>query len=48
MSRDQKWARFEKEYIPYDWNFDTKIWMICGEGGDLSVCKGIMKDSIFD
>ena len=24
-TRSQKWAQFEKEYIPSDWTYDTKI-----------------------
>ena len=48
MSMDQKWARFEKEYLSYDWTSDTKIWIIGGGGGDILVRKGILKNSNFD
>ena len=41
---DQKWDRSEKEYLPSDWIFDTKIGMTGGAGGDLAVYKGILKD----
>ena len=47
MSRSQKWARFDKEYIPYDWIYDTKIWMTGGVGGNLLVRKGILKNINF-
>ena len=47
VSRGHKWARFEKEYLPYFWAFDTKIWMTGEAGGDLSVRKGILKYSNF-
>ena len=48
MSRGQKWAHFEKKYLPYDWTYDTKIWIIGETGGDLSVRKGISNLQIFD
>ena len=35
----KKWARFEKEYLPYDWSYDAKIWMADVQGGDLSARK---------
>ena len=44
MSRGQKWANFEKEYIPSDWTYDTKFCVTGGEGGDLSIRKGILKN----
>ena len=43
MSRGQKLMRFEKKYTPSDCNSDTKIWMVGGEGGDLWVCKWMLK-----
>ena len=47
MSRGQKLARSEKEYIPSDWTSDTKILMTGDAEGDFSVCKGILKYSNF-
>ena len=47
MSRGQKWAQLEKEYLPFDWTSDNKFWMKGGSVGDLSVRKGILKYSIF-
>ena len=47
MSSGQKWARFDKEYIPYDWTSETKIWLIGGSRGDLLVRKGILKNINF-
>ena len=41
MSRGQKWAWFEKEYLPSDWTYEDKFSMTGGVGGDLSVSKGI-------
>ena len=43
MSRDQKWAPFEKEYLPSDWTSDTKFLTTGGARGDLTVRKGILK-----
>ena len=47
MSRGQKWARFEKEYLPSDFISDTKMWNTGEAGGDLLVRKGILKYSNF-
>ena len=47
MSMGQKWARFEKEYLPSDCNSNPKIWMIDGAGGDLLVRKVILKVQFF-
>ena len=47
MSRGQKRAWFEKEYLSSDWISDTKIWMTGGGGGDILVRKGILKKSDF-
>ena len=45
ISRGQKWSRLEKENLPYEWTHKTKNWMTGEEGGDISICKGILKDS---
>ena len=42
MSTGQKWAQLEKEYLHSDWNSDTSIWMVAGQGGDLYVQKIII------
>ena len=47
MSRGKKWAQFEKENKPSDWNSETKILMTGGLGCDILVHKGILKDSKF-
>ena len=47
MSRGQKRAQFEKEYLPSDWTSDTKTWMAGGAGGEFSVRNGILKYSNF-
>ena len=48
MSRGQKWAQFEKGYLPSDCNSDTKIEITGEAGDDISVCKGILKNRFFD
>ena len=38
----------DKEYLPSDWNSDTKFWNIDGAGGDILVHKGFLKIHSFD
>ena len=38
----------KKEYLPSDWTSDTKVWMVGGAGGGISVRKGVLKILIFD
>ena len=47
MSRGQIWVHFEKKHLPFDQTSDTKILITGGEGGDLSVRIGILKNSGF-
>ena len=42
MSPGQKWADFEKEYLPSEWSSGTNILMSDVEGGDLSAHKIII------
>ena len=34
-SQGQKLARLKKEYLPYEWTSDAKIWMIDVQGSDI-------------
>ena len=39
VSAGQTWAWLKKEYLHYDWTYDTEIWVADGQGGDLSARK---------
>ena len=43
MSKGQKWARFDKEYIPSDWNSESNIYMVDVQWSDISDRKRILK-----
>ena len=47
VSRGQKWAHFEKEYLSSDCTSDTTFWMIGDTGRDISVRKDILTFSNF-
>ena len=41
VSVGQKWARFEKEYLPFDWSSEANILIEDVKGGDISARKNI-------
>ena len=43
----QKWAHLRKEYLNCDWTYDSKIWMIDVQGGDISADKRVLQNTQF-
>ena len=48
VSAGKKLARIEKVYLHSDWTSDSNIWMVGGQGGDLSARKSISIFNILD
>ena len=48
VSAGQKWKQPNKEYLHYDWTFDSNLCMTGGQGGDISARKRILFFSSFD
>ena len=43
----QKWAHLRKEYLNFDWAYDTKIWMTDVQGGDILASTSIFPNCQF-